>query len=109
MREIKFRVWDKIERKMQSWESLCRQAFLISVLENDDIYFVPMQFTGLVDKNGKEIYEGDILKTSTGNHQVIWDEDGLWGFDSRHPLYFADIQQREVIGNLYDHPELLKP
>ncbi len=66
------------------------------------------EYTGLHDKNGTEIYEGDILKTSTGNEQVLWDsKDGLWGFDDRHPLYFADINQREVIGNIYENPELL--
>jgi len=66
-----------------------------------------MQFTGLLDKQSKEIYEADILKTSTGNYPVIWDNDGLWGFDDRHPLYFSDINQREVIGNIYSNPELL--
>jgi len=66
------------------------------------------QFIDSHDKNGKEIYEGDILKTSTGNKQVLWDgKDGLWCFSERVPLYFASINQREVIGNIYENPELL--
>jgi len=71
-------------------------------------YIEWMQFTGLLDKHGKEIYEGDILKTSTGNCLVIWDDDGLWGFDDRHPLYFSGINQREVIGNIYENKELFE-
>ena len=53
MREIKFRAWDKDLLKMYSkW----------TVIPDDDRSHILMQYTGLKDKNGVEIYEGDILK-----------------------------------------------
>ena len=109
MREIKFRQpllnRDMTFNKFHYW-GIMTDSFVgreMSGREKGD----DQQFTGLLDKNGKEIYEGDILKTSTGNYPVIWDNDGLWGFDDRHPLYFSDINQREVIGNIYESPHLL--
>ena len=73
-----------------------------------------MQFTGLLDKNGKEIYEGDIVADSRKG-EVYWDEDSLqyWirieGTLPNVKLCTQDRNQFSIIGNIYETPELLPP
>lgn len=104
MREIKFRAWIYIEDKMQ-YESL----FGAEKFGGRDCEI--MQFTGLLDKHGKEIYEGDIMETESGTCVVKWYDKGAcfrWMFvgDSESPLNY---DYREIIGNIYENPELLTP
>lgn len=134
MREIKFRLYQKIAKKMMSWEqakNLCKLDVL-NDNEEDDLFSSWMQYTGLKDKEGKEIYEGDILectselltnfgKTKTGRYettykQVIWLTDS-WGYrvlKSKHIVEGAERKGLEVAikfgvicGNIYENPELL--
>ena len=77
------------------------------------------QYTGLKDKNGKEIYEGDVLKNTEHNFtfKVQWGMEnesyagwaGNWNEkDFVSPLFNAPLENCEVIGNIHENPELLK-
>jgi len=106
MREIKFRAWDKDKKEMstpEDIESILRGASRFNVYGNIE----PMQFIGLHDKNGKEIYEGDIVKTKFG---IIGDIQFLDGCFCLHREYADDClsyyTNLTVIGNIYENPEL---
>ena len=110
MREIKFRAWSK-RNGMEPVEDLYwfeENGVHDGTGEghHGEMYHL-MQFTGLHDVKGKEIYEGDLLKDGTGIRQVVWDEERAM---------FKSIPKREegapmyvtVIGNIYETPELIK-
>jgi len=119
MRDIKFRAWNTMSGHM--WP-LQRMNFINGQLlyvgsnmptpkEYKDKYIV-MQYTGLKDKNGKEIYESDILKDEFGRVDLVyWVEDGA-RFTMRQKNkktgYFVVVNHlsEEVIGNIYENPEL---
>lgn len=80
--------------------------------------FIPLFYTGSKDKNNKKIFEGDIIATwdEEGTRfldSVGWDEDGLcWGVKSKgeYMITLSEISDHEieVIGNIYENPELLE-
>ena len=108
MREIKFRAWDG-----------CQMQSVVYVGDNE-VYTcpkcIPMQYTGLKDKNGTEIYEGDILSYDDGRITYVTWHDYTARFDSigvtskgvPHPLSDRPELLAEVIGNIYENPELLE-
>ena len=116
-RLIKFRAWDKEIKVMRSWvqERSGNQPLGHFFTRQD---YELMQFTGLLDKNGKEIYEGDICKMGWEGHEIIapmiWNsEKAQFGLDAtvdfESPEHIKDVPTRpEVIGNIYENPELLK-
>lgn len=126
MREIKFRCWDIDERKFVVNETdrlgcgdtkKCmseRVDFENNSVEiNADERYIFSEYTGLEDKNGKEIYEGDIFHIGSKKilYVVEWIDCGLKGSQIKNKSWIGldywkdDI---EVIGNIYENPELLK-
>lgn len=123
MRPIKFRAWDKLSKTMSAPMSMIDIAkgnlpLSYSVDgQADDRYSVLMQYTGLKDKNGTEIYEGDVVKTFNkyigsvefGEQDIGHDFQGI-GFYVNEGYGADNIyggQNIEVIGNIYENPELL--
>ena len=123
MREIKFRVWHK-EKKIISEvlgiDILHKEIFFsnedVDCYEHVDFKNIElMQYTGLKDKNGKEIYEGDILFESFGEkyYKVVFENGSFRAeFEGDFEEYSFDLidvvaQGYEVVGNIYQNPELL--
>lgn len=133
MREIKFRVWDKKENKMNFTDNA-------TIKQGEAIFFnfmIPwrknifsnewelMQYTGLNDRSGKEIYEGDIVRTFNGIGLVKWSSRGgsfIWDINNgasgiltgENGTYIIDAfrdskngNEVKVIGNIYENPVLL--
>lgn len=135
MREIKFRAWDKEEKFMlqdiqSMYDGSCNHketeerygwiSCFDSFIDNDN--YVVMQYTGLKDKNGTEIYEGDIIgfEDYTSTESGYWEQqctgvvewcDETVSFEVSNRLSaesYEVLDECLVIGNIYENPNLLK-
>ena len=121
MREIKFRAWDKEEKKMVYDVEYAYDGYPIDtassfgeMLDCPDFYNV-MQYTGLKDKNDKEIYEGDIVHFKTlrskeyiGEVKSYEDAASFFVVVKKHYMEcLDDVYELKVLGNIYENKELL--
>ena len=114
-REIKFRTW--VANHMSYNPYICVDDEHGSYINDDLTYYDVMQYTGLKDKNGTEIYEGDIVNVAMWGEEITvvvkWHEIGFspWTVPTVHAdnLYAAsrNPEDIEVIGNICQNPELL--
>ena len=104
MREIKFRAWDTKGNLM--W-------YEVDLPHNKPEYLIYQQYTGSKDKNGKEVYEGDIVRHNDGFNiricTVEWRHSGFAAYVKESALPWSILSEMiEVIGNIYENPELLE-
>lgn len=129
-REIKFRAWHTKYLKMEYYDKELKEdidywdgckgtklSMINSLCRNNN--FILMQYTGLKDKNGKEIYEGDVLQGVSNNPFSLGHVNNyqvMWGVDSWHikGTHFSIQELKnycnnniEIIGNIYENPEIL--
>ncbi len=121
MREIKFRAWDKRNNRI---EYSCNRYIIwdgkVGIYDDngdfeEDKDLILIQFTGLKDRNEKEVYDGDIFKSPSGIlFYVLWYRDG-WCYNNVNddPEHISGRLSEianywKVIGNIYENPELVK-
>ena len=105
MREIKFRAWSFTGKQMIQWEKMREdRKTLYKYFDWADVYHL-MQYTGLKDKNGKEIYEGDLLQMYKYPPFIM---EWVVSHNNVGWTCFSPQHEAEVVGNIYENKELLE-
>ena len=115
-REIKFRVWENDTKRMcYEFGDGTKEVIARGVNETckrylEDENWELMQYTGLKDKNGKEIYEGDVVEREDyyGDEKRKFREQVEFGGGAFNPISEISSEEFKVLGNIYENPELLK-
>lgn len=132
MREIKFRAWNEVMEKMFTWNEFLNTNMKQTFIAPKSTAMILMQYTGLKDKNGTEIYEGDIVKFKHIGKTIMasvkygeWQESKCDEYDCLHYGYYIDYKwdnycentgfdlycaskNCEIIGNVWEDSDLLK-
>ena len=116
-REIKFRTWDKKKKEMgynPVYTGTATRAIGINQLQNmiESKGMTLMQYTGLKDKNEKEIWEGDVIREkdeygADDVYEVAFECGGFWLKDRDNEIGWPDVKNIKTIGNIYENPDLL--
>ena len=126
MKTVKFRIWNGMQMEHNIMAGFLGSFYVQGIHENDSASMsqfntkypdncLLMQFTGLADKNGVEIYEGDILSFGTTYKPVVTFENGCFcvsgsplglEIDDDNGFVVYNMAGSEVIGNIYENPEL---
>ena len=119
----KYRAWNTETKEIEVFNTYEEISELFLVLSADDGFYSIMQSTGLKDKNGKEIFEGDIITNGTsivdmkrhqtlGFYTVVNGEERFFGSNTSIKDFENDVEEfssvTEIIGNIYESPELLE-
>jgi len=121
MREIKFRAWDKVENRwmvdgrseMNIYDFAFKPGMNWTFIAEGEALerVVFMQFIGLHDKNGKEIYEGDVARNRDGEIGEVKFHNACYKFYTVNDFFYMSeyntVLEMEVIGNIYENKELL--
>lgn len=99
---FKFRFWNTIRNKYEDTYCCSSKGMTLD-------YVIPEQCTGIKDKNGKLIYEGDIIRVENNNCLITWDNDNArYNVGGYGEIAYLNYNEIEVIGNIHENPELLE-
>ena len=106
---FKLRVWDKVFNNYWTNEEIKENSGWLLFPDNGNIDDIEIeQCTGLKDKNGKLIFEGDVVLLDKYNYSILWNDCWCIFRERSEQITHVNSSCLEVIGNIHENPELLK-